>query len=350
MTVKKPAKILIIGPAWVGDMVMAQSLFKVLKSENPSVKIDVLAPAWSHGLLGRMPEVSSALLSPFKHGELDLSQRYQLGKTLRVGGYDQAIVLPNSFKSALILLWAKIPLRTGWRGEMRYGLLNDVRVLDKKRYPLMIERFMALGLAKNSELPLTPPWPRLYITEDSKKVALSRLQLDTTKPILALCPGAEFGISKRWPPGYYAQIASAKLAEGWQVWIFGSEKDRVVAEEIQLKTQHRCQDLTGKTNLGEAIDLLSLADVVVSNDSGLMHIAAAVQRPLIAIYGSSSPQFTPPLTDRVRILSLSLSCSPCFQRVCPLGHFKCMQDLQPYDVMQTMNELLEEYRHENSRY
>lgn len=377
-------KILIVGPAWVGDMVMAQCLFKLLKQQQPDVIIDVLAPAWSLSLLARMPEVSSAIVMPFGHGQLQLRKRYQFAKTLRAKKYDQGIVLPNSFKSALILWWANIPVRTGWRGEMRYVVLNDMRILDKKRYPLMIERFMMLGLSAHESLPKEYPIPELHISIESQIAALTKYNLfpasnlkeislkDVTSesilteknpiseattfivaetitpilakskipPILALCPGAEFGPAKRWPDEYYAAIANAKLDAGWHVWIFGSQKDKPVAEHIMQLTAQRCVNLAGLTSLEEAIDLLSLATAVVSNDSGLMHIAAALKKPLIAVYGPTSPAFTPPLSAHAKVLSTPVECQPCFQRVCPLKHHRCMSDLKPERVLTAMNEVI----------
>lgn len=330
-------KILIVGPAWVGDMVMAQCLFKLIKQRQPEVSIDVLAPAWSMPLLARMPEVSTAITMPIGHGQLALGQRYQLGKELRNKGYKQAILLPNSFKSALIPFFANIPVRTGWRGEMRYVVLNDVRYLDKARYPLMIERFMALGLEPNAELPGEYPLPELRISAESCAKALSNHHLTHgDRPILAICPGAEFGPAKRWPETYYADIANAKIKEGWEVWIFGSPKDAPVAERILELTERRCIDLTGKTKLEEAVDLLSLATAVVSNDSGLMHISAALKKPLIVVYGPTTASFTPPLHDKAKILTLKLDCQPCFQRECPLKHNRCMQELKPEAVLTAM--------------
>lgn len=337
-------KILMIGPAWIGDMVMAQALFKLLKSDPADPQIDVLAPAWSQPLLARMPEVNTALALPLTHGQLALRQRWQMGRDLRSQQYHQAIVLPNSWKSALIPYAANIPLRTGWRGEWRYGLLNDIRHLDKIRLPLMVQRFLALGLAANTPISQNTEHkfrPSLQASPEGIAAALTKFNLASpTQPVLALCPGAEFGPAKRWPAEHYAQIAKQKLAEGWLVWLFGSAKDQPVAAEIQQATQNRCMDFTGRTLLGEAVDLLSLADLVVSNDSGLMHIAAALDRPLIVVYGSSSPAFTPPLSDKVRILSLELSCSPCFQRECPLTHFKCLKDLSPEQVTQAISDLV----------
>lgn len=313
-------KILIVGPAWVGDMVMAQCLFKLLQ---PAV-IDVLAPAWSLPLLARMSEVANTIVLPFGHGELNLRGRYRLGKALRANHYDQAIVLPNSFKSALIPWFAQIPVRTGWMREMRYGLLNDYRKLDKNKYPLMIERFMALGLDANAALPKDYPMPHLQVSLKENHSSL---------PILALCPGAEFGPAKRWPEKYYAEVANAKLAEGWRVWIFGSAKDASIAAEIMRLTEDRCVNYAGKTTLEEAIDLLFLSTSVLTNDSGLMHIAAALHKPLIALYGPTTSTFTPPLDQQAKTLTLSLDCQPCFKRVCPLDHHRCMEELKPGAVL-----------------
>jgi heptosyltransferase-2 len=334
-------KILVVGPAWVGDMVMAQSLFKLLKQHQPQVIIDVLAPAWSLPLLERMPEVSTGIVMPLGHGQLHWRERYRLGKALRQNGYHQAIVLPNSFKSALIPFFAKIPKRTGWRRELRGMLLNDARTLDKARYPLMIERFMALGIAPNETLPAQHPLPELYSSAETQNVALANYGLARSdRPVLALCPGAEFGPAKRWPEEYYAEIANAKLAEGWDVWLLGSPKDAIVAETIMQATEQRCVNLTGRTKLVEAVDLLSLASAVVSNDSGLMHIAAAVKKPLAAVYGPTSTTFTPPLHDKAKLLQLQLDCQPCFQRECPLQHQRCMRDLKPVQVLNALSELI----------
>lgn len=329
-------KILIIGPAWVGDMVMAQCLFKLLKQRQPNATIDVLAPQWSLPLLARMPEVSDSIVMPIGHGKLALYARYRIGKQLREKKYQQAIVLPNSFKSALIPWWANIPIRTGWRREMRYGLLNDIRKLDKTRYPLMIEQFMALGLKVDESLPAEYPLPQLNISIGAREAAREKYQLTQEQPMLILCPGAEFGPAKRWPEEHYAAIASEKLRAGWQVLILGSPKDQSVAKKIMTLTANRCVDLTGKTQLSEAVDLLSLAQVVVSNDSGLMHIASSLQKPLIALYGPTSAAVTPPLSKQAQVLTLTLPCQPCFKRECPLSHHRCMRELTPVKVLDVM--------------
>lgn len=337
-------RILIIGPSWVGDMVMAQSLFSSLKMQQPDTPIDVLAPAWSQPILERMPEVAATIAMPVGHGTLALAERWRLGRSLSQRRYRQAIVLPNSLKSALIPFFAAIPQRTGWRGEMRYGLLNDVRVLDKARYPLMIERFVALAYGDNAELPADLPWPRLVASPELAAAARQQLGLNDTRPVVALCPGAEFGPAKRWPERHYAAVAQAMIEAGWQVWLFGSANDRAVCEAIREPLppplREHCHDLAGRTALAQAIDLLSVAEGVVSNDSGLMHVAAALGRPLVVLYGATSPGFTPPLAKDVAVLSIPVDCGPCFKRECPQGHHKCLEDIEANQVLLALQRLL----------
>lgn len=338
-------RILIIGPSWVGDMVMAQSLFQALKQQQPGAEIHVLAPAWTRPLLARMPEVAATIAMPIGHGQLRLNERYRMGLALK-GKYDQAIVLPNSLKSALIPFFADIPVRTGWRGEMRFWLLNDIRLLRKRDYPLMVQRFAALAYPPGAPLPDPLPAPRLVAASKRIPDLLEQFGLNRFRPVLALCPGAEFGPAKRWPERHYAAVAERRIADGWQVWIMGSGKDAPVAEAIRdalpgMAREH-CHILAGHTELAEAIDLISVADAVVSNDSGLMHIAAALDRPLVAIYGSTSPGFTPPLGDQVAIESIPVECGPCFKRECPQGHLKCLEDLQPPQVLEGLDRILQQ--------
>lgn len=332
--------ILIIGPAWIGDMVMAQSLFKLLKQRHTNVTLDVLAPAWTFSLLSCMPEVSRAIEMPLTHGEVKLKSRYQLAKNLRTHHYDQAIVLQNSFKSALIPWFARIPKRTGWLGEFRHFILNDVRKLDKKRYPLMIEQYMALGMDAHESLPEIYPYPEFKVIQLAREKTLIKYNLTThlDRPLLALGVGAAYGPAKRWPEEYFAQIANQKLTEGWDIWLFGSEGDRPITNKIMQLTENRCVDMSGRTELFETIHLLSFASGVVTNDSGLMHMAAALKKPIIALYGSTSPAFTPPLSTNAKILKLDLSCQPCFERICPLKHHRCMRDLTPAQVLTAMME------------
>ncbi|MFN3234818.1 MAG: lipopolysaccharide heptosyltransferase II [Gammaproteobacteria bacterium] len=328
-------KILIIAPSWIGDCVMAQSLFKRLKKQMPNAIIDVMALAWASPLFSRMPEINHIIKMPIGHGKLALKARYDLGVSLREQQYDHAFVLPNSFKSALIPYWAKIPVRTGWCGECRFGLLNDMRFLNKKRLPLMAQRYLALGFNKKETFELHDYYPKLAIKPNELQDTLNRYGLHTETPILALCPGAKYGPSKRWPIEYFIEVANAQIKKGWQVWCIGGKDEKPIAETLSENTAYNSVDLTD-TSLAEAIDLMSVAKHVISNDSGLMHIAAAVDAPVIAIYGSSTPTFTPPLHDKAKILSLELPCKPCFKRECPLGHHKCMRDITTEQVLKEL--------------
>lgn len=332
-------KALIIGPAWVGDMVLAQSLFNVLKNRNPDIVIDVAAPAWTLPLLERMPEVNEAIALPFAHGKLDLKKRISIGRSLRSRGYSHAILLTNSLKSAIVPFAAGIATRTGFVGEFRYGLLNDLRRLDKSKLPRTVDRFVALGLRADEALPYPLPNPRLMADQQNALQALRRLNRHPPQmPVLGLCPGAEYGPAKRWPAEYYAEVANTALEKGWEVWLFGSQKDTEVTAGINALTQGRCLDLGGRTSLGEAIDLMSLTNTVISNDSGLMHMAAALDKQLISIYGSSDPHHTPPMSPQAVILYLGLECSPCFERQCPLGHYNCLRDIKPSMVQIAMRQ------------
>lgn len=335
--------ILVVGPAWVGDMVMSQVLYAFLQQTRPGATIDVLAPAWSEPLLQRMPEVRSAISMPVGHGELGLGRRWRLGRELRSRRYDQALLLPNSLKSALVPLIAGIPRRTGWRGELRYGLVNDLRILDEKALPLMVQRFVALAQSPGEPLPRQLPPPRLVVDESQAMDCRERLGLAPDRPLLALCPGAEFGGAKRWPAAYYAELARRYLERGWQVALFGSANDRPVTGAVrELCEGHAsCFDLAGRTRLAEAVDMLSLATAVVSNDSGLMHIAAALARPLVVVYGATSPGFTPPLNTNAAIVASDIDCAPCFRRECPLGHHRCMRDMPMARVAAELDALLE---------
>ncbi len=330
-------KILVMGPSWVGDMVLAHSLFQILKQQYPDVQIDVAAPAWTLPLLDRMPEVTGKIALPFKHGQLSLLERIEFGKSLRRNHYSQSISLVNSLKSAILPFVAGIKKRTGFLGEMRYGLLNDIRPLDKSLLPKTVDRFVALGINRNQTLPLIPQ-PKLIADYNNAIQTLRDLGIVlSSSKVLGLCPGAEYGEAKRWPTAYYAEVATHAIKHGWQVLLFGSEKDIPVTQEINQITESRCIDLGGKTKLGDAIDIMSLCDTVISNDSGLMHVAAALDKKLIAIYGSSDPHHTPPMHPKAVIEYLGLACSPCFKRECPLGHLNCLNNIQPSVIIKNLN-------------
>ncbi len=333
-------KILVIGPSWVGDCMLMQPMLMRLKQRHPDCLIDVLAPSWTASLLHALPEVNEAIVNPFPHGELNISGRHQLGVDLRASQYDQAIVLPNSLKSALVPFFARIPLRTGFVGELRYGLLNDARKLDKKILPLMVERFAYLAEARGESIPRPLSNPKLCVSDTQRETTLNKLGLTLSRPVAIFCPGAEYGPAKRWPIAYFAETAQRLHDAGYAVWLIGSNKDKEVAEKIVALGNPAVRNLCGSTDLSDAIALLSVAALVISNDSGLMHLTAALDRPLIALFGSSSPQFTPPLSAAAHVVKLDIKCSPCFKRECPLGHFNCMNHLTPDRVWEQARQII----------
>jgi len=328
------SRALIVAPSWIGDAVLSHPLLARLKEADPSGTIDVLAPPWVLPVYRRMPEVAATIENPFGHGALRFGERRRFAKSL--AQYDRAYVLPNSFKSALIPWHAGIRERVGFRGEMRSGLINDARSLDKAALPLQVERYAALAQASGEALRRPLPQPRLAIDASMRDATVARLGLDASRPVAAFAPGAEYGPAKRWPASHFAQLARMLVDRGEQVWLFGSAKDSAIAQEIARSIGAHAIDLTGRTSLEDAIDLMSLASHVVSNDSGLMHIAAALDRPMAAIFGSSSPAYTPPLSARARIVRLNLACSPCFQRECPLGHTNCLELIDPARVLDAL--------------
>jgi heptosyltransferase-2 len=313
-----------------------------LRQQQLDVEIDVLAPGWSLPILERMPEVRNAIEMPVGHGRLDLRARYRLGRSLAEKGYNQAILLPNSLKSALVPFWARIPKRTGWVGEMRYGLLNDIRRLDKSKLTMTVQRFVALAYSPETDVSNKIPLPRLDISDGDVDEARRHLGLGLPEgKLLILCPGAEYGAAKCWPPKYYGELARRMIDQGWSVWLFGSEKDSEACSGVNAVAGGRCVNLSGRTSLAQAVDLMSLADAVVSNDSGLMHVAAALDRPLVAIYGPSDPEFTPPLNPGHEILYLGSDCSPCFKRECPEGDLKCLEGISVDMVVAALQQVVE---------
>ena len=325
---------LLVAPAWVGDAVMSEPLLRRIaaKDQRP---VDVLAPPWVAPVFERMPNVGRVIPAPFAHGKLDLAGRWKIGRALQALGYRNAYVLPNSLKSALPVAFAGIPNRIGFTGECRYGLLNRRQSLDKQALPRMVDRFLALA-------PETTPTtsdnatPALRVAPAAFADICHRLGLTRGERLAILCPGAEYGPAKRWPAEHFAALARALIDQGWTVWIIGSNKDLAIGESIEHLSQGAARNLCGRTQLADAIDLLSDADVVVTNDSGLMHVAAALERPLVALFGSSSPEFTPPLAQRVVILQHPVPCSPCFERTCRYGHLDCLTQLAPQIVLEAI--------------
>ena len=331
-------KILIVAPSWIGDTILAQPLFMRLHQQYRELAIDLLAPAWSAPLLARMPEVRQVHYNPFAHGEFNFWARRRLGRALRSQAYDAAIVLPNSWKSALAPFFAAIPRRIGYTGEGRIGLLNCRHRLDPAAFPQLTERYARLAEAPDSRTAQPAPLARPHLTSsvEQQQAVRNALGLPVDAAPAIFCPGAEFGPAKRWPARHYAVLAQRLATQQMPVWLVGSERDRALGQEIAQLAQGTALNLCGRTSLEQALDLIAGARLVVSNDSGLMHVAAALDRPLLALYGSSSPTYTPPLSPRAKILTLNTDCSPCFQRVCPLGHFKCLEDLTPETVLKQL--------------
>ncbi len=336
-----PQSILVVGPAWVGDMIMCHSLIQRLKTVT-NAHITLLTPPWTLPLVSRMTGVDAGIELPFGHGQFDLVGRYRLAKSLRKQHYTIAIILPGSWKSALIPALAGIPQRIGYLGEQRWLLLTEPRKLDKQRLPKTVQRFVALAMPATHPGPKLDdlPWPQIQSTQTTQTEALQSLGLSAPKePTLGLCSGAEYGPSKQWPAHHYATVAREFSRRGWSIWLFGSSRDTAFAQQIADQSVVPVLNLCGKTSLLQAVDLLALCQAVVSNDSGLMHIAAALHRPLVALYGSSSPDATPPLSKACVILRQTLDCSPCFKRHCPLQHHDCMQKLAPQEVIGALEQL-----------
>jgi heptosyltransferase II len=328
--------VLVVAPAWVGDMVMTQSLVAELKRRAPADAVDLLAPPYTAALGARMPGVRQTIAIGTAHGRLDLLKRVRTGQALRASGYALAIVLPGSFKSAIPSFVARIPRRRGYVGEWRFGLLNEVRRLDKKKLPRTVDRFVALAGDPNQPPPAITP-PVLAHDHERARALAAQLGLALERPVIALCPGAEYGPAKQWPAAHFAALADRLAKAGFATWIFGSAKEAPLGATIAtLAAAHNKAatpiNLAGQTTLVEAIDLLSLTAAVATNDSGLMHVAAALRRPLVAVYGSTTADMTPPLGGTARIIERTLPCRPCFKRTCPLGHLDCLNLISAAEV------------------
>lgn len=354
MSTATSQRALVIAPQWVGDAIMSLSLLQELQKTNRHV--DVLATPAVEAVYRCHVAVHELIVAPFVHGKLQWQLRSSIASKLR-GRYDKAIVLPNSFKSALVPWLARIPIRRGTRGESRYVLINDVRaapalISQAKGRPSMLDQYLSLA-----DVPLAPHAidrfgehrPRMAVPRHEAGLGqhgLSQAELDAVlaQKLLALCPGAEYGPAKQWPAQHFAAAANAWLAksEHHHVLIIGSAKDMAIANEIAGAIHHpsRVLHLCGKTKLIQAFEWLSRSAAVLSNDSGLMHAAAALGRPVVGIFGSSDAQHTPPHSSQSRALSLHLPCSPCFKRVCPLGTTACLKDLGAQRAIDAINELV----------
>jgi heptosyltransferase-2 len=340
-TVTKMVKILIIAPNWIGDAVMAEPLISQLKKNNPDSQIDVLATPWVASIMKAIPAVDQIITADFQHGSLQWQERKVLAKQLALSAYTHAYVLPNSFKSALIPWLAKIPQRIGYQGEMRWGLINEaLKNPSRSHRPSMSSHYFALSGNTFSEVPQPHlSLPDAIITESQQ--TLQKIQ--EHQHLYVLCPGAEYGPAKQWPIEHFGQLAKniIETKENSLVLILGSKKEFSIGSDIARMSAYpdKVINWCGQTSLEDAMAAISNAHTVISNDSGLMHIAAAFRRPQVAIFGSSDPRHTPPLSKLAAIHWLHLECSPCFKRVCPLSHLKCLVDIQAKDVLNSINQL-----------
>jgi heptosyltransferase-2 len=341
-------RVLIIAPNWIGDAVMSQPLLDNLKNIYPQCQIDVVASPWVAPVYRACAEVSQIIEAKLEHKQLQWGLRKQLARQLRGNRYDACYVLPNSFKSALIPWLANIPLRIGYRGEMRFGLINIA--LDnpsKINRPPMANHYLALSDALDNEgINVNEPViPTLNVSSAAKESVSAQLQAAGIHSTLiyVLCPGAEYGVTKRWPTEHFATLAKQIIGHepNAQVVLLGSKGDHALASSIQSQADHLPQihNWCGTTSLDEAIALISMSKVLISNDSGLMHIGAALKVPQVAIFGSSDPHHTPPLSNKAKVLWLNLPCSPCHKRECPLSHLKCLKDILPVTVLSTIQTL-----------
>jgi heptosyltransferase-2 len=348
--------ILIIAPNWIGDAVMTQPLLSDIKALYPDSTIDVLASTWVAPVYRACSEVNEVIEAMFEHKQLQWSLRKRLAKQIEAKKYQACFVLPNSFKSALIPWLANIPLRIGYRGEMRFGLINiSLDNSSKIDRPPMVEHYLALSTllnddqAESQQLHHKALSPHLNVLTSAKQSIEAKLQSahielsGSNSGIKIMCPGAEYGPSKRWPTEHFATMAQELIQTNpnQHIILVGSQGDRQLGEQICSQAGHHTHvhNWCGSTSLDEAIALIELSQAVISNDSGLMHIAAALKVPQVAIFGSSDPAHTPPLSDKAKVIWLDLPCSPCHKRECPLGHLKCLKDILPQQVLATLDTL-----------
>lgn len=344
-----PVRSLVVAPQWIGDAVMAEPLLAALAARGEQVTVGALP--WVAPVLRAMPAVRTVLEWPFAHGRLDLAARRALARDLR-GRFDRAYVLPNSLKAAIVPWLARIPLRIGYRGEGRVGLLNR-RLPNPGGRPPMVAFYAALARAAVHDRPSglatgpvdeAPARPVLRLPEATVDAALAAFGLPRGG-YWVFAPGAEYGPAKCWPAAHYAELARALLTREPQVPVvlLGSPKEATLASGIAASIAPAdCRPLAGRTTLDEALALIAGARAVVSNDSGLMHVAAAFERPQVALFGSTSPEHTPPLNPRARVLwlkhELGLDCSPCFERRCRFGHTRCLAELAPARVLAALRD------------
>jgi heptosyltransferase-2 len=322
---------LVISPNWIGDAVMAQPLLALLKQQHPERPIDVLAPPAVAPVWRAVSEVDTVLETPFRHRALQLKERWNYARLLRARGYADAYVLPNTIKYALIPWLAGIPRRVGYKGEMRYGLVNVMHHDDKPARPMM-PFYAALAQDPSLPAPAGVARPSLRVASEHVQGACARHGIEQARKLVVFAPGAEFGPAKRWPPAHFGELAQQIVASDpqAQIALLGSPKDRPTCDEVVAASGSAAANmlnLAGATKLDEATALIAQSAAVVTNDSGLMHIASGLNKPLVALYGPTDPRHTPPSSEFARWIWLQVECAPCQQRECPLGHHNCMKQL-----------------------
>lgn len=324
-------KLLIIPQNWLGDIVMSQTLLKKIKSNNPKTSIDILVNSSLKNLVERMPEINKVIILDCSHRELGLFKRLRLAKEIKKSSYDQSIVLSRSLKSSLIPYFAKIPIRTGELGELRYLLINDLKEFSKESRRKTASRYISMYSDNNEELSENY-YPSLDSNSENIKNLSEKYDLKKDKKVIIFAPGAAFGPSKMWPVNKFRELGK-KLNNDFKILILGSNNEKSIGNDIV--TNKNMVNLCGKTSIADAVDLMHISKFCVSNDSGLMHLAAATNTKSISIYGSTSPDFTPPLTKNKDIHYKGMSCSPCFEKKCKYGHYNCLVDIHSDDVFKS---------------
>ena len=324
--------ILVVPYMWIGDFVRCHSVVKLLTRRFPERPIDVLTTAMVSPLIDYMPGVRAGIVADLQRRRLGLSRHHELADRLRSEAYGQALVMPRTWKSALAPYLAGIPRRTGFVGECRFGLINDLRWGERK-LPRMIDRCAALALPKGAPPPPEWPLPELVVPPAEVAAWRRRLGLEGAGVDIALAPGA-VGPAKRWPASFYAGLARQLARAGHRVWILGGPQERTLAAEIAGVEYLGIRDLTGP-DLRTAILALAAAHVAVSNDSGLMHVAAALGTPTIGIFGPTSPSLWAPLNPLAAVVETQseLACRPCHKPVCRLRHHRCIRDITVEQVL-----------------
>ena len=324
-------KILIIAPAWIGDLVMSAVLIKALKN-NQNNSIDILVNSNLLSLANQIPGIRKVISSETTHGRLSLIYRIKKGLSLRSEQYDECFILTNSYKSAIIPLIARIKKRISYLGELRYGLINIIKKPINRNFG-MVNRYLNLIDQKQTDT----AYP-VFNIKTNKELIFNKFQFEGK--YIVFCPDAEYGPAKRWPTHKWLHLAN-KLSQSYKVIIIGL--DISISEEFRPLESDKIINLIGKTNLVEVMEIIALSEGVISNDSGLMHISASFEKKIIALYGSSSPTYTPPLISKEKrdIFYKNLDCSPCFKRVCPLGHTKCLNDIKVDEVKESATKLFQ---------